>query len=332
MLLRITNEPVLETSPGGPLPAGLVGSLPTAGGVPLPGLAGVVLLAGSVRANALRRASGRLLLELPVEAGRSVMDIWHEQLTAAAVRFGVARLPVRVIVDKTTPLPANNPWNGRCDTRFEQDPFEYRGTGGLLRDLADQYGPDDRLIIANAAQILFEPLYEVAEALSQLDADVSIACRSDGSPTGVMLVRCGALGSLPKIGFIDLNEQALPTIARDHDVRVLRGPRQSGLPIRTLNDYLDALRQYHRVAQGRPTLLDPYAEDWQASFEVIEPGAVVNPSAVIHDSVVLEGATVEAGAVVVRSLVAPGAVVEEGRTVVEQIVHGPMLANGSESN
>ncbi len=299
----------------------------------LAGLSSVVLLAGSVRASPLRRACGRLLLELPVEAGRSVMDIWHEQLTSAAVRLGVQRLPVRVIVDKTTPLPANNPWNGRCDTRFEQDPFEYRGTGGLLRDLADQYGPDDQILIANASQILFEPLHEIAESLAQVGGDVAIACRLDGTPTGVMLVRCGAFDSVPKIGFIDLNEQALPLIAKAHDVRVFRGPRQCGHPIRTLDDYLDAIRQYHRGAKGQPAITDPYAEDWHAAFEIIEPGAEVDPSAVIHDSVILEGGVVGPGAVVVRSLVGPGGVVPEGRTVVEAIVGsgaGPMLVNRSD--
>lgn len=289
---------------------------------PLAGLRAVVLLAGSVRPNQLRKAVGRFLLELPVDAQRCVMDIWHQQLTDAAVQWGHPRLPVRVIVDRTTALPTNNPWDGRCDVRFEQDPFEYRGTGGLLRDLACQYGPDDSLLIVNAMQLPLEPIAGVVHAMSKVRGDVVLACRTDGSPTGIMRVRCGALRSIPEVGFVDLNEQALPAIAREYDVRVVRRERPFGMPIRTLSDYLDAIRAFHRRANAGGTPSNPFTEDWKPTFEVIEERAQVHESAVVHDSVVLSGGRVEAGAVLVRAVVCPGAVVPERVTAVDCLVTG----------
>lgn len=286
----------------------------------LSNLRAVVLLAGAVRPNQLRRAVGRFLLELPVDSQRSVMDCWHQLLTDVAVQFGFPHLPVRVIVDKTTALPQNNKWSGRCEVRFEQDPFEYRGTGGLLRDISLQYGPDDYLLIVNAAQLMLEPVTGIALAMAKLGGDVVLACRNDGSPTGIMLVRCGAVRGIPELGYVDLNEQALPTIAKDYTVRVLRRVRQCGVPIRTLSDYLDAVRQFHKRAMGRVAPGDAFSEDWRATFGIIEPGAQVDPSAVVHDSVVLAGGRVEPGALLVRALVCPGGTVTEGAAAVDCLV------------
>lgn len=320
MLLRITENHLPSEAQAGIQPVDVE---------TLSRLRGVVLLAGTVRPNPLRRAIGRFMLELPIDANRSIMDLWHQQLSDLAESFQLPQIPVRVVVDRTTAVPARNTWNGRCDVRFEQDPLDYRGTGGLLRDLATQYEPHDYLLIVNAAQLLLEPMMQIAQSLATLNADVALACRSDGSPTGIMLVRCGCLMSIPAVGFVDLNEQALPAIAREHQVRVSRGRHMGGVPIRTLSDYLDALRQYHRYTGG-PTrgFPDPYDEDWQASFGIIEHAADVHPSAVVHDSVVLKGGSVEAGGLLVRALVCPGGVVGEGSAAVDCLVGASGPPNG----
>src|SRR5687767_16000899 len=62
------------------------------------------------------------------------------------------------------------------------------------------------------------------------------------------------------------------------------------------------------------------AEDWSPLFSLVEAGATVDPSARIHDSVVLEGGVVEAGAVLVRSVVCPGGVLRRDRTAMETMV------------
>jgi hypothetical protein len=113
-----------------------------------------------------------------------------------------------------------------------------------------------------------------------------------------------------------MKEQALPVIASTYDVRVVQCRRPTGLSIRTLSDYIAAMRALYQPI--RATATDPWAEDWKSTFAIVEPGAAVSPSARIHDSVVLAGATVEAGAVVVRSVVE--GTVRRDRNVVDQCV------------
>ena len=311
MLLRV--EPV-ETKA-----APTVGR-PDVSASPLTKLRGVILLAGTVRANSLRRGVDRFLLELPMDHQRSIMDSWHAHLASMAERCGFDRLPVRVIVDRSTPTPAASKWNGRIELTFEQDPFEFRGTGGLLCDIAWQYEDDDYLLVANGPQILYEPLSILTESLAKLDADIAMVRQPDGTPGGMMLVRCGAVRVIPRVGFIDLNEQALPMIAKQHDVRIWAHPNATGLPIRTLGGYLEAVREYHRRLCGRADAGDLLAEDWQATFNLIEPGAKVDASAVVHDSVVLAGAQVDAGALLVRAVVCPGAHVLMRQSAIDRLV------------
>jgi hypothetical protein len=131
-----------------------------------------------------------------------------------------------------------------------------------------------------------------------------------------MLVTCRALRLIPKTGFVDMKEQALPSIASKYDVRVVQCRRPTGLPIRLLSDYVAALRALHQPVRGAST--DPWAEDWKSTFAIVEPGATVAASARIHDSVVLAGGIVETGAVVVRSVVA--GTVRKDRTAVDRCV------------
>ncbi|MCC6682526.1 MAG: hypothetical protein IT445_16625 [Phycisphaeraceae bacterium] len=283
-------------------------------------LKAAILLAGTVHANALRRAVGRFVLELPIDSGRCVMDSWHAHLLSLAQRLNLDRLSVRVIVDRTTPTPAANRWNGRCEVSFEQDPFEFRGTGGLLCDLARQYEDDDYLLVINAPQVLYEPLAILTESLGHLAADVALLRQPDGTPGGVMLLRCGALRAIPRVGFVDLNEQALPLIARAHDVRICNYANPTGLAIRTLTGYLEAVREYHRRLSGRGDAGDPTAEDWAATFSLIEPGAQVSASAVVHDSIVLSGAKVDDQALLVRAVVCPGAHVSARQSAIDRLV------------
>jgi mannose-1-phosphate guanylyltransferase len=124
---------------------------------------------------------------------------------------------------------------------------------------------------------------------------------------------------IPSIGYVDLKEQALPLIARKHRVQVIPRARPLALPLRTRADYIRALRWYHRSPRVEPTT-DPFEEDWRPVFALCEQGADVDPSARLHDSVVLAGGRVERGAMVVRSVVCAGGVVERNQTVVDRVV------------
>jgi len=117
-----------------------------------------------------------------------------------------------------------------------------------------------------------------------------------------------------------MKEQALPALAARHRVSVLQRPRPVGLSIRTLSQYMNALRHVHRRAGPDPSATDAFHEDWKQTFAIVEPDAKVARNVVIHDSVILNGARVDEGAVVVGSVVCPGAVVGKGRMVVDEIV------------
>ncbi len=278
----------------------------------------VVLLAGSVRATNLRKAADRFIMDLPVDAQKTVLDCWHDQLDDLALELGIQHLPARVMIDRSATAQRSSHRTGPTEVQIEQDPLAFRGTGGLVSDVARAYADDEYLIVANAAQILLTPLPRLVEAMADQQADVSLLCDKDHRPNGLMLIRCGALRDIAQVGFIDLNEQALPLIAKRHTVKACRHEQTVSMAIRTRQNYLDAVRTYHRHLNPRRRLTDALpAEDWSATFSIIEPGASVDPSAVVHDSVVLAGGRVEAGAVLVRSVVGPMGRIGGGESVVE---------------
>jgi N-acetylglucosaminyldiphosphoundecaprenol N-acetyl-beta-D-mannosaminyltransferase len=287
---------------------------------PLSRLKALVLLGGSVRPTALGLATGRSVLDLPLDEDGSVFNGWLDQAKELAASLGLPALPVRVMVNQNSPEPSSADPRHFGAFRVERDLSEYRGTGGVLHDLARDYDDDDLVLVANAAQILMDPLPSIVSALHRRSGDVAVVSHEDGTPSGIMLVACKTLRHVSEAGYVDMKEQALPEIARRFDVRVLERRRPSGLPIRTLEDYVQALRYHHRRKAGKRAAVDPLAEDWNPTFSLIEPGAQVDPTSRIHDSVVLKDAVVEAGAVLVRSVVCPGGVLRRDKTAVETFV------------
>jgi hypothetical protein len=302
-----------------------VGRIQALHGLPVIGaemsLRAVVLLAGSVRATELSRSIGRSLLDLPLTNSETVLTLWQKHVAAIAHRLGGGELPVRVILNRSGVHPRSGVAAVGAPLSIEQERSEFRGTGGVLRDLCDPYTDSDRLLVANAAQILTEPMDAIVPDLIAGNADVSLVAHDDGTPSGLTVVRCGALASVRQGGFVDFKEQVLPRLAgAGHSIRVVRRSRASGLPVRTLDGYLAGLRAYTRLLEGRPVAHDPFEEDWSPTFALIEDGAQVARGATIHDSVILKGAAVGAGAVVVRSVICPGARVAPGATIADQIV------------
>jgi hypothetical protein len=258
----------------------------------------------------------RSVLDLPIGQGGTVLTRWLDQTQDAARRFRIDRLPVRLLLDSNAVEPRSA---SRDRFSLERDASEYRGTGGLLASIAVDYEDDDLILVGNAAQLLLDPLAAMFKALRGTGGVVSMASHRDGTPSGMMLVTCRSLRLIPPVGFVDMKEQALPIIANRFDVRVLQCRRPTGLPLRSLSDYIAALRAFHGP-QGRPMAADPLAEEWKSMFAIIEPGAAVAPSARLYDSVVLAGGTVEGGAVLVRSLVTASGVVRRDRKSVDQYV------------
>ena len=289
-------------------------------GASLHRLKAVVLLGGHVRPTPLSLSIGRSLLDLPLDENGSVLNHWLNHAGELAKAIGLEKLPVRVMVDRHSPEPISAAVKYYGSFRVERDQSEYRGTGGVLRDLAQKYDPDDLILVANASQILLDPLATLATTMDQRKGDVSLISHRDGTPSGIMLVTVKTLSLIPETGFIDMKEQAMPLIAQNFAVEVVHRRRPTGLPVRSVDDYITALRYYHMRRAGKTTLADPLAEEWQPSFGIVEEGAVVDPSARIHDSVVLRGGVVESGSVLVRSFVCPSGLVRKDRTLVDEFV------------
>lgn len=305
--------------------------------MPLPGIAperlarlrALILLGGSVRPSPLCTATGRSILDLPLDDGGSLLNYWLSQAVEVTRSAGLERLPVRVLVNQASLEPYSAHEKHFGTFRVERDLSEYRGTGGVLRDVAADYADDDLILVANAAQILLDPLPAIAAALARKGGDVCLVSHDDGTPSGVMLLTCKALRLIPVTGFVDMKEQALPQIAARFDVRVVRRRRPTGLPVRTLEDYVQALRFHHRRRAGKPITTDPLAEDFAPAFSLVEAGATVDASARVHDSVVLAGGVVEPGAALVRCVVSPGATVRRDRTEVDRMVLANARNRGS---
>jgi N-acetylglucosaminyldiphosphoundecaprenol N-acetyl-beta-D-mannosaminyltransferase len=292
-------------------------------------LKALVLLGGHVRPTPLSTSIGRSLLDLPLDERGSVLNHWLGDAADLGAAAGLTKLPVRVMVDRNSPEPISAAVKYFGTFRVERDQSEYRGTGGVLGDLAASYDDDDLILVANAAQILLDPLVQLAERLDSRGGDISLLSHRDGTPSGMMLVSCRTLRKVPRTGFVDMKEQAMPLIAQSFAVEVVHRRRPSGLPIRSATDYINAMRLYHMRRSGRHTLSDPLAEDWQPSFGIVEEGAIVDPTARVHDSIVLRGGVVEAGAVLVRSIVCPGALVRKERTVMDEFVPGASGEKGA---
>jgi N-acetylglucosaminyldiphosphoundecaprenol N-acetyl-beta-D-mannosaminyltransferase len=285
-------------------------------------LRAMILLGGNVRQSTLMAATGRSVLDLPMGNAGTILNHWLEHGAALAADLGLESLPVRVLVNRNSLSPEEIAPRHYGTCRVERDLSEYRGTGGVLRDLAQEYADDDLILVANAAQVLLDPLVAIATALERKHGDVALVSHADGTPSGVMLVTCRTLRLIQPAGYVDMKEQALPAIAARHNVRVVHRRRPTALPVRSLAGYIQALAEHHRLADGRARYarVDPHGEDFAPVFSVVEAGAQVDSRAHVHDAVVLRGGIVEAGAVVVRSIVCAGGVVKRDRSVVDQLV------------
>jgi hypothetical protein len=282
-------------------------------------LQAIVLLGGTVRATDFSNAIGRSIVDLPVESKKTILDSWCLAARDLALSSGLEKLQLRVMVDRDSQQPVSGMTIGPVELSIERDPLEYRGTGGVLKDLSGNYNERDYLLVGNAAQILIGELRSEVEALFEGNGDVNLISLPDGRPAGLMLVRCGALRNIASTGFVDLKEQAIPAIAKTHSVEVIRRRETCGLAVRNLGEYIGALRRYHQQKLGRFDR-SPYAEDWESSFALAEEGADVSSGARLHDSVVLKGGVAEDTAVVVRSLIGPGGVAGRGAMAVEALV------------
>ncbi|MEO6436728.1 MAG: hypothetical protein ABIP55_13345, partial [Tepidisphaeraceae bacterium] len=154
--------------------------------------------------------------------------------SASTARSSVAPASAAPALMSPVPMTPELSVAARAELLLERDVMAFRGTGGVLRDLTTDEAPGACILVANAAQLLFEPLAPLVTQLAHADADVSFVAHYDGTPCRLMLIRCRALRVLPRVGFVDLMEQGLPLIAADHHVVALHRAHAASLPVRTL--------------------------------------------------------------------------------------------------
>jgi hypothetical protein len=310
------------------------GRVTTAGNGPEPiWIRSIVLLAGAVSASGLPAKVGRSVLDLPLSSSLRLLDVWRRRI-GEFCRDVDSRSPdweVVILEGDAHVVPSVVEWDSMPRVRAERDASGYRGTAGVLRDVCDGFGDDEHILVGNASQCPDEGLLQQLVAESDPADGVTLGAAADGAPSGLMLVRCGALRHVPSVGYIDLKEQALPRIAATFGVRVVQSQGGVAPPIRSLESYLDAVRSWHRSASLRGVnSVSPFEERWRPAFSVVEAGAQVAESARINDSVVLAGGVVEARCEVVRSVVGPGGAVRRGARVLDRLVLGSDSARADE--
>jgi hypothetical protein len=285
----------------------------------------IILLGGAVRGTEFAATIQRSILDLPLGGGGggrggSLLQHWGTEISALSRSLGMDAIPTRLVIGPNCPFPQSRTESPGVHLTIERDPVEFRGTGGVLRDLAQDYADDDLLLVANSNYLAAEPLTDRAERLLSAAGDVRLLAGPNQSPGGMMLLRCGVLREIAVSGFVDFKEQALPAIGRRHAVRVVAGGDSPCFSIRGWDDYLAALRSHHRPTKRHDS--SPYQETWQPRFRIVEEPADVDGTAVVHDSVILRGGRVEPGATVVRSLVGPTGFVRRGSTAIGRLIQG----------
>ena len=106
------------------------------------GIRAYILLGGRIRQCPLAMETGRPLLELPLEEGKSLLDHWLTQVEDLGFALGNRDLPTRLLLDRDSPAPLQDSLEGER-LSIERDPREYRGTAGLLADVCRDYVGND---------------------------------------------------------------------------------------------------------------------------------------------------------------------------------------------
>ena len=86
---------------------------------------------------------------------------------------------------------------------------EFRGTAGVVKDLTQDLGDGDLVLVATANQVQREPLGRVLRDLALGGEGVSLVPHGSSELAGVFLLRRDRLRDVPDVGFVDLNDAPL---------------------------------------------------------------------------------------------------------------------------
>lgn len=226
----------------------------------------------------------------------------------------------------------------------EPEPLD---TGGAIAFAARHVGVDDTFIVANGDIITDLDVAELLAAHRSIGTDATIHLTPVDDPSAFGVVETESDGHVrrfvekPAPGETDSNLINAGTYVFEPSVLDLvpEGERVSVervvFPALVADRRLAAMStDDYWIDAGRPELylqanLDIVSGRRAVRVDAVEPGAAVDASATVDDSVVSAGATVGADAQVRGSLVLPGATVAAGARVDNSIVAGTVSASAS---
>src|SRR5262249_48391440 len=152
------------------------------------------------------------------------------------------------------------------------------------------------MLLANAAQVLRVPLTDLYSQLANSDGDVRLLSDSAGRVGSVMLVSCAVFRTVPVLGYCDFKEQVLPALQEAGcKVGISSSILRSSISLRDRQGYLEAVATELDTDGLGTRAIEASEEGWRSRFSMVEAGAAVHPTAVVHNSVVLAGARIGAG-------------------------------------
>jgi hypothetical protein len=288
-----------------------------------------VLLAGTLRATPLREALDQSILGLTLGNSGTVLDAW-----IAALETIGATGDVRIVVNAGSDVNAISGLVHRIETTADRrmriivEPAAWRGASGIAYDVTrDVEG--GTVVIAEASALPPADLRPLTDAL-QGDVIGVVGVAGALEPAGVYAFAFEALEHVPAIGYHDLKEQLLPSLAANDRAVVTATIGERVIRLRDRGGYLDAVHEILERGAGAARRVVPTARVAPSSvldgFTLVGERAVVEEGAVVHDSIVLAGACIGRDAVISRSVIGPGTVVADGEHVVREIRSGSTAA------
>lgn len=304
-----------------------------------------------MRAVVLVGGFGTRLRPLTLTIPKPMLPVGHRPIVENVIRMLAAAGIKEVVLGlgfKPEPFVETFP-DGVCagiplHYAVEPEPLD---TAGAIRFAAEHAGIKETFVVVNG------------DVLTDLDVSALIAFHKDRGAQATMhltpvddpsaygvaviddqgrvqrFVEKPALGTAPSnlinAGTYVLEPSVLQRITIGHKVSIEREifpliVDDGGLYALATNDYwIDAGRP-EPYLQANLDMIDAVRRS--ASATAIEPGAKVDPSALVHHSLISAGALVEAGADIKDSVILAGAIIRQGAVVHSSIVMGE-VGNGA---
>ena len=287
----------------------------------------VIILAGGLRLSPLRSELKVHELCLPITQSKSLLAAWLEvinelkqcRMVVIAVSNQSDAAQIQQTLDGLKGLNSNLP-----QTQVIVEPRRWRGTAGVLRDVAQEYAKSEILLAVEGACLPPSSLASfVAACNSEKTGAVGITHKSD--PVGVYVFHRSVMKHVPTVGFFDVKEQLLPQMYAKkigaHAVQI----SNNFIRLRDRQTYLSAMSEYALQQDNSDSCVNGKVPQSNKNYQlvdtcVIEPTAFVGDGSVLRRSIVFTGAKIGVNTVINECIIGSGVVVPNGLIVSQTIV------------